>query len=316
MATLTDLPTELFEQIVHILAADGKGLLALRALNKQYRDYIDRMLPEIAWRLSGIEDGSKPTGLSWIDQQMDNELRQIRAAYWDRPGAMSDAGCAMWRWSKKRGRQQQSIMTPHSSFGPLEEDWWLQSDELFGHILTEAEVFAREDWWLDSDDALFPHILANFEGLACEDWWILYEGDLPAILAYLEDSSYPLVEPTPWWIVPSSSSSYIFERLRHPATDRQRFTYRNLMRISRLVKLRDAINFLSRLSMKIPLERDTTIRHLQTEEFLEYQAIILGGLRWERPPSDIARVSRWAFTAAFEVDRLRALKSLSGSSCF
>lgn len=292
MASLNNLPTDLFDRILHHLAVDDKGLLSLRAVGKRYRDYVDSMLPEIAWHLAGIEDHLDRVELNWIDQQMYDELHQIKVAYWNEPGVVCDCCRIEWRCSKRKGKDHMKMAARESSIVSA-------PNELSSHGP------AGQDWWLDSDSELLL-VLATFEHLACDEWWILNEGQLPAILSFFEDPlTYPLAGTTsddPWWAISRTNAPFVLRNLRHRTDAEYKAPYRNLARIRRMARLRDVTNHLFELVTDPKYEGQAVIDHLGFDRFLEYQTVISEVLFWERPPRGLKALRRWIFLEGLRVD--------------
>ena len=297
MASFETLPVELFDQVLHHLALDGKALLSVRALSRRHRDYVDSMLPEIAWRLAEIGGHAERDELDWIGQQMYDELQQIRAAYWKESEVMLHDNRVEWKCSKPDKRQRVKMADSKLSVASTATE-------------PSNSDSCSQDWWLSSDCEL-PHVLATFERLACDEWWMLCDGEFPAILAFFEDPlAYPLGGATPndpWWAISRSSAPFVLRNLRDPASAQHRAPYRNLARIRRMVRLRDVITYLCRLSKEQTCEGQTVALCLESNGFLEYWSTISEVLLWEAPPCEIQLLRHWIFLDGLRMEHIKVI---------
>ncbi|KAI9694400.1 MAG: hypothetical protein M1822_000016 [Bathelium mastoideum] len=313
MASLGDLPTELFDQIIQLIGNDGPALLSLRASNSRYRNYIDSMVPEIAWRLARTERRSDRPEVTWVEQQIDNELDQVRTAYWHCQQQSKKACKELMEHPMHRPFTR---MNDEEALGleTTDQDWLSDPDNQLSYVLATCEPSAEGNVakapvlpmvnqdWLSSSDGELSHVLTASEFLSCNDSWVQQDEDLPAILACPEDPFiHPLSRPIaegPWWTIPTSSIPFVLRSLRQPAYTQYKAPHRNLARIRQLATLRDAVNRLMDIYTTPEQNRSFVIQELEFEQFLKYQAFLREELDWARPPRNLQRLNDWAVLQA------------------
>ena len=303
MASLGALPPELLDQIIFPLACDGPGLLSLRAVNRQYRDYIDLNLPEMAWRLANPTECPKCPDFAWIDNSIDRHLHQIQHTYWEQDSPLCNRLCCKQRSAEAR-RKFRKWSGRYRATGT--EDWWSASGSDLPHVLAMFEhtacgeaVFERffvetSEWEAAGLD--LPETLAMVERNAYQEWWLDHEGSLSAVLAFFEDPlTYPLTEPVqpqPWWRIPPVSAPFILRRLHNAEYTVRDTPYRSLARIRGLITEREGLTELIKILEFWKEAGLLTSESLDEVDFPESHKTTLDRLKWDYPPRHFFRVHK------------------------
>ncbi|KAI9709237.1 MAG: hypothetical protein M1820_003357 [Bogoriella megaspora] len=271
MPSLGRLPPEIFEEILYLLALDGTALLSLRNTSRSYHDVVDLAMPSLAWRIAGISTDRDRADLSWIEQQIYDQLEYIRLIYWNRGFRFPTESWIPSAKVRKRQRTNAKIKAPGYRFGyppPNNNNWLLESTDDLSSVLSMFEDKANNVWFDD--------------------------GDLPKMLAFFEDSfSNPISccgEEHAWWNIPSCDNQFVLRNIREFNHISGKAPYRSFSRIRGLAKLRNVCDHLFRILKRSKSWGKTVVDHLGVQGFLDYQPILFEELYWAKAPYDVRSV--------------------------